>query len=45
MVSDLSARPYLKVAGPTRKFKARLSSDRFESDQQKSRTRGWGSLA
>ena len=27
------------------KFKARLSSDRSESDKQKSRTRSWGSLA
>ena len=36
---------YLKVAGPTRKFKACRSSDSSESDENKSRTRSWGSLA
>ena len=36
---------YLKVAGPTRKFKAYQSSNSSESDKQKSWTRRWGSLA
>ena len=38
VVSDPSARQYIKVASTTRK-KARLSSDRSESEKQKSRTR------
>ena len=42
VVSDPTARPYLKLAGPTREIQ---SSDRSESEGQKSRTRRWGSLA
>ena len=44
VVSDPSARQYIKVAGPTRK-KAGLSSDRSENEKQKSPTRRRGSLA
>ena len=42
---DYAASPYSKVAGQTWQFKACLRSDRYESDQQKSLTCHWGSLA
>ena len=35
----------LKAAARLGKFKARQSSDSSESDEQKSRTHSWGSLA
>ena len=44
-VSDSTARPYLRRRDRLGKFKARLSSDRSESEKQKSQTRSWGSLA
>ena len=50
VVSDLSARPYLMVAAPTRKLQSssklrQVRCVRSESEKQKSRTRRWGSLA
>ena len=44
-VSDSSARPYLRWRARLGKFNACLSSDRSESEKQKSQTRCWGSLA
>ena len=44
-VLDSTAYPYLRWRAQLGKFKARLRSDRSESEKQKSQTRLWGSLA
>ena len=44
-VSDSTARPYSRRLALLGKFKARLSSDRSESEKKKSRTRRSGLLA